>query len=154
MALHLDWLTEFCHDDPPQDVDKCHLSKSAGTTTNLNETCSLGTSCDHLLNLDSPSPSSELQYNSIVESTEPESIPDFEDLLQLDSTSVSSQDTSSIEMDLFLNLKDNWTMPTLHQQIFSSNTMTMNCSYQKRRLILHLTISTIRTLMSVKNKTR
>ena len=41
----------------------------------------------------------ELQDNSIVESTEPESVPDFEDLLQLDSTSVSSQDTSSIEIE-------------------------------------------------------
>ena len=49
--------------------------------------------------MDFSSPSSELQDNSIVESTEPESIPDFEDLLKLDSTSVSSQDTSSIEIE-------------------------------------------------------
>ena len=82
-----------------QDVDESHLSASTSTTTNLNETCSLDTSCDHLLHLDSPSLPSELQDNSIVESTEPESVPDFEDLLQLDSTSVSSQGTSSIEIE-------------------------------------------------------
>ena len=49
--------------------------------------------------LDSPSLSSELQDNSIVESTEPESAPDSENLLQLDSASVSSQNTSSIEIE-------------------------------------------------------
>ena len=75
------------------------ISESIITTTILNETCSLVTSCDHLLHLDSPSISSELQDNSIVESTEPESVPDFEGLLQLDSTSVSSQDTSSFDIE-------------------------------------------------------
>ena len=85
-------------DDPPQDVDESHLSDSTSTTTNLNETCSLDTACDHLLHFDSPSLLSELQDNSIVESTEPESVPDFKELLQLDSTSVSSQDTFSIEI--------------------------------------------------------
>ena len=80
-------------------MDKSHLSDSTSTTTNLNETCSLNTSCDHLLHLDCPSLSSELQDNSTVGSTEPESVPDFEDLLQLDSNSVSSQDTSSIEIE-------------------------------------------------------
>ena len=85
-------------DDTPQDVEKSDLSESTSTTTSLNETCSLDTSCDHLLHLDSPSLSSELQDNSAVESIEPESVPDFEDLLQLDSTSVSSQDASSIEI--------------------------------------------------------
>ena len=84
-------------DDPPQDVDKSHLSVSTSTTTYLNDMCSLDTSCNHLLHFDSPSHSSKLQGNSIVGSTEPESVPDSEDLLQLDSTSVSSQDTSSIE---------------------------------------------------------
>ena len=76
-------------DDPPQDVDKSHLSDSTSNTTKLNETCSLNTSCDHMLHLDSPSLSSELQDNSIVGSSEPESVPDFEDLLQLGSTNVS-----------------------------------------------------------------
>ena len=86
-------------DDPPQDVDKSHLSNSTSTTHSLNEPCSLNTSGDHLLHLDSPNLLSELQVNSIVESTKPESVPDFEDLLQLDFTSVSSQDTSSIEIE-------------------------------------------------------
>ena len=92
---------DICHspDDPPQAMDKSHLSESTSTTTSWNERCSLDTSCDHLLHLDSPSLSSELQDNSIVESTEPESVPDFEDLLQLDSNSVSSQDTSSFDIE-------------------------------------------------------
>ena len=80
-------------------MHESHLSDSTSTTTNSNETCSLDTSCDHLFHLDSPSLSSELQDNSIVENTEAESFPDFEDLLQLDSTSVSSQYTSSIEFE-------------------------------------------------------
>ena len=82
-----------------QDVDESHLIDSTSTTTNLNETCSLDTSCDHLLHLDSHSLSSELQDTSIVENTETGSVPDFKDLLQLDSTSVSSQDASSIEFE-------------------------------------------------------
>ena len=81
-----------------QDVDESHLSDSTSTTTNLNKAFSLDTSCDHLLHLESLSLSSELQDNSIVENTETESVPDLEDLLQLDSSSVSSQDTSSIEI--------------------------------------------------------
>ena len=72
---------------------------STSTTTILNKTCPLNTSCDHLLHLDHPSISSEPQDNSIVGSTEPESIFDSEDLLQLDSISVSSQATCSIETD-------------------------------------------------------
>ena len=82
-----------------QDVYESHLSDSTSTTTNLNELFSLDTSCDHLLHLDSHSLSSELQDNSIVDNTEMESVPDFEDLLQLDSTSASSQDTSTIEIE-------------------------------------------------------
>ena len=138
---------------PVHSPDMSHLSESTSTTTNLNETCSLDISCDHLLHLDSPSHSSELQDNSIVESTEPKSVPDFEDLVQLDSTSVSSQDTYPVlKLNLFLNLKDNWTMPTFHEQMFSLNTMTMNCSCYKRRLMHHMTISVIRKLMSLKSK--
>ena len=57
-------------DDPPRDVDKSHLSDSTSTTTNLNETCYLDTSCDHLLHLDSPSLSYETQDTSSVESVE------------------------------------------------------------------------------------
>ena len=65
-------------------MDESHLSDSTSTTTNLNETFSLDTSCDNLLHLDSPNLSSELQDTSIVESIEPESVPNFEELLQLD----------------------------------------------------------------------
>ena len=109
---------DTCHspDDPPQDMDKSHLSESTSTTTNLNETCSLDTSCDHLSHLDSSNLSSELQDTSIIESIEPESVPDFEDLLQLDSTSVSSQDTSSIEIEFVSDpeepLESNKSSPT------------------------------------------
>ena len=74
-----------------------HIAKSSSLT--LNETCSLDTSGDHLLHLDSPSLSSELPNTSSVENVEPEPVPDSEDILQLDSTSVSSQDTSSNEME-------------------------------------------------------
>ena len=38
-------------DDPPENVDQSHLSESTRTTTNLNETCSFDTSCDHLLHI-------------------------------------------------------------------------------------------------------
>ena len=69
------------------------------TTTLLNKTCPLNTSCDHLPHLDHPSISSELKDNSTVGSTEHESILDSEDLLQFDSISVSSQATCSIETE-------------------------------------------------------
>ena len=69
-------------DDLPQDVDKSNLSDSTTTTTNLNETCSLDTSCNHLLHLDSPSLSSKLQDTSIVESIENEFVQDFEEPLE------------------------------------------------------------------------
>ena len=141
-------------DDLPQDVDKSHLSESTSTTTNLNETCSLNMSFDYLLHLESPSLSSELQDNSIVESTEPESVLDFEDLLQLDSPVSHLKTHPALKLNLFLNLKDNFTMPTFHQQIVSLNTMTMNCSYYKRRLMHHMAISVIRKLMYVKIKVK
>ena len=112
-------------DDPPQDVDKSRLSESTSTTTNLNETCSLDTSCDRLLHLDSPSLSSELQDTSSVEGVEIELFPDFEEPLESNN---------------------------FYQQMFSLYNMTMTCSYSIKRLILHLTISTIRTLMSVKKE--
>ena len=101
-------------DDPPQDVNKSHLSDSTSTTITLNETCHVNTSCDHLLHLDPPSTSSELQGNSIVGSTEPESIHDLEGLHQLDSTSVSSLNTSSIETE-FLPEFEGQIIPTFHQ---------------------------------------
>ena len=108
-------------DDPPQDVDKSHLSDSTSTTTNLNETCFLDTSCDHLLHFNSPSLSSELQDTSSVESVEIEFVPDLGNL---------------------------WKVTSFHQQMFSVYNMTMTCSYSIKRLILHLTTFTIRRVMS------
>ena len=89
-------------DDPPHDVDKSHHSDSTSTTTNLNETCSLDTSCDHLLHLDSPSLSSELQDISSVESVEIEFVPDFEE--SLESNKFLPTDVFSVQHDndLFL----------------------------------------------------
>ena len=65
-------------DDPPQNVDISNLSDPTSTTTNLDETYPLDTSCDHLLHLDSPSLSSELQDNSSVDSVEIEFLPESE----------------------------------------------------------------------------
>ena len=89
-------------DDPPQVVDKSHLSDSTSTTTNLNETCSLDTSCDHLLHLDSPSISSELQDTSSVENVEIEFVPVFAE--PLESNKFSPTDVFSVQhdYDLFL----------------------------------------------------
>ena len=83
-------------------MDKSHLSDSTSTTTNLNDTCSLDTSCDHLLHLDSPSLSSELQDTSSVESVEIEFVPDFEE--PLESNKFSPTDVFSVQhdYDLFL----------------------------------------------------
>ena len=147
---------DICHspDDPPQDEEKSHLSESTSTTTNLNETCSLDTSCDHLPHLDCPSLSSEQQDNSIVESIEPESVPDFKGLLQVDSTSVSSQTHPALTLNLFPILRSHWKATSLHQQMFSVYNMIMTCPYSTKRLILHLTISIIRTLISVKTRSR
>ena len=68
--------------------------------------------CDHQLHLDHPSTSSELQDHSIVGSAEPESILDSEDLLQLDSISVSSQTTCNIETEF---------LPEFNGQLDDSN---------------------------------
>ena len=66
----------------------------------MNKTCPVKTLCDHLPHLDHPTISSELTDNSTVGSTEPESINDPEDLVQLDSINVSSQATCSIETEV------------------------------------------------------
>ena len=86
--------------NPSEDVDKPHLNVSTSTTTNLNETCSLGTSCDQLLHLYPPSHSSDPQDISSVENVEIEFLPEFEVLLNL---------------------------PTFHQHVFSLGTMIMIC---------------------------
>ena len=61
--------------DPPQDVNNPHLNVTTSTTTNLNETCSLDTSCGQLLHLDSPSNSSDPEDISSIENVEIESFP-------------------------------------------------------------------------------
>ena len=81
-------------DDPFQGVDISHLNDSTSTTTNLNETYSLDTSCDHLLHLDSPSLSSKLQHTSSFESVEIEFVPDFEE--PLESNKFSPTDALSV----------------------------------------------------------
>ena len=57
-----------------------------------------------------------------------------------------------LKLSFFLNQKDNWIIPTLHQQMFSLNTMTMNCSYYKRSLMHQMTIPTIMTFIPVRIK--
>ena len=106
-------------DDPPQNVDKPHLSASISTITHLDVTCTLVTPCDQLLHLNPPSHSSAPQDISSVENVEIEFLPEFE--VQLDYANLSPADVFHVhhDYDLFL------------------------------RLILHLTISTFRTLMSV-----
>ena len=80
-------------DDPPQNVDKPNLSDSISTTTNLDETYPLDTSCDRLFHLDSPSLSSELQDTSSVDSDEIEFLPESEGIL--DHTNLSPTDVFS-----------------------------------------------------------
>ena len=110
-------------DNPPQDVDKPHLSASISTIPNLDVTCTLDTSCDQLLHLDCSSHSS-----------------DPLDILSVESVEIEFIDYSEEPLEKI----------GIHQQMFSLNTMTMICSYSTKTLIPHLTISTIRTLMSVK----
>ena len=74
--------------DPPQNVATSHLRDPISTTTNLDEPYHLDTSCDHLPHLDSPSLSSELQYNSNADSVEIEFLP--ESAGQLDHTKHST----------------------------------------------------------------
>ena len=57
-----------------------------------------------------------------------------------------------LKLSFFLNWKDNLIIQTFHQQMFSQNTMTMNCSYYKRSLMHQMTILTIMTFITVKIK--
>ena len=57
-----------------------------------------------------------------------------------------------LKLSFFLNQKDNWIIPTIHQQMFSLNTMSMNCSYYKRSLMHQMTILTIMTFIPVRFK--
>ena len=79
---------------------------SISTATPVKKPCPVNTSCNHLPHLDHPSTSLEPQDHSIVGSAEPESILESEDLLQLDSISVSSQATCSIETETNLSATD------------------------------------------------
>ena len=89
-------------DDPPQDVDKPHLSASISTITNLDVTCTLDTSCDHLLHLDFPSHSSDPQDIPSAESVEIEFLLELEG--QLDHANHSPPDVfhEHHDYDLFL----------------------------------------------------
>ena len=78
---------------------------STSTTTSMYKTCLFNTSCDHQLHLDHTNTSPELQDHSIVGSAEPESILDSEDLLQLDSISVSPQATCNFETESLPEIK-------------------------------------------------
>ena len=84
--------TSLPNSTSPQSPIRLELTPcdSTSTTTLVKKTCPVNTSCAHLPHLDHPSTSPEPQDHSIVGSAEPESILDSEDLLQLDSISVSS----------------------------------------------------------------
>ena len=79
---------------------------SISTATPVKKLCRVNTSCDHLPHLDHPRTSLEPQDHSIVGSADPESILESEDLLQLDSISVSSLDTCNIETETNLSPTD------------------------------------------------
>ena len=79
---------------------------SISTATPVKKPCPVNTSCDHLSHLDHPSTSLRPQDHSIVGSAEPESIHGSEDPLQLDSITVSSQATCSIETETNLSPRD------------------------------------------------
>ena len=121
---------------------------STSTTTLVNKTCPVNTSRDHLPHLDHPNISSELTDNSTVGSTEPESILDPEDLFQLDSISISSQATCSIENEFLPEINGQLDDTNLSPTDISLGTMTMKCPYCKRRLMHHMTISIIMALKS------
>ena len=84
-------------DEPTKNVATSHLTDPISTTTHLDEACPLDKSCDHLLHLDSPSLSSEPQYNSSVDSVEIEFLPESEG--QLDHTNFTSTDVFSEHHD-------------------------------------------------------
>ena len=62
----------------------------------------MDTSCDHLLHLDSPSLSSELQDTSNVERVEIEFVPDFEEPLENNNFSATDVFSVQHDYDLFL----------------------------------------------------
>ena len=93
----------------------------------MNKTCLLNTSCDHQLHLDHPSTSPELQDHSIVGSAGPEYILGSEDLLQLDSISVSSQAPCNIETEFFPEFKGQFDDTNLSStDVFSGHQKEIN----------------------------
>ena len=93
-------------EDPPQNIDKSHVSASISTITNLDVTCTLDTSCDQLLHLGPPSHSSDPQNISSVENVEIEFLPEFE--IQLNYANLSPTDVflGHHDYDLFLLNQD------------------------------------------------
>ena len=57
-----------------------------------------------------------------------------------------------LKLSFFLNQKDNCIIPTFHQQMLSLNTMTMNCSYYKMRLMHQMRILTTMAFIHVRFK--
>ena len=88
--------------EPPKNVATSHLKDPISTTTNFDEACPLDTSCDHLLHLDSPSLSSELQDNSSVDSVEIELLPESEGKLDHTDDSPTNVFSEHHDYELFL----------------------------------------------------
>ena len=93
-------------DDPHQNVDISHLNDPTSTTTNLDQTCPLDTSRDHLLHLESTSLSSELQDTSSVDSVEIEFLPESEGNLDHTNLSPTNVFSGHHDYDLFLLQKE------------------------------------------------
>ena len=99
------------------------------TATPVKKPCPVNTSCDHRI-----IPALQLNHKTTQ-------------LLEV------------LKLSLFLNLKTyfNWILSVSHhkphhQEMFSLSTMTMKCSYCKRRLMHHMKISIIMSHMPVKSK--
>ena len=115
-------------DDPPQKVDISHLSDPTSTTTNLDETYPLDTSCEHLVHLDSPSLSSELQDTSSAENVEIEFLPEPEG--KLDHTNLSPTDVFSAQHNYeVLNPTDNPSAVPTAIKATSDQTFNPRCAH-------------------------
>ena len=117
-------------DDPPQNVNKPHLSASISTITNLDVTSTLDTSCDQLLHFDPHSYSSDPQDTSSDENVEIEFLPEFE--VQLDYANLSPTDVflRHHDDDLFL----------LNQEIY---TLSDNLNFQNTHVCDNADVSLI-----------
>ena len=115
-------------DDPPQDVDKFHPSVSSSTTTILNHTCPSHTT------------SSGFSEPFHLNHKTTQLLKAQNDLPQLILPESHLKAHPALKLNFLLNQKDSWATPTFHQQLFSLNTMTINCPYYKRRLMHHMII--------------